>query len=207
MTANDVYTVAGSSTGTSGHSGNGGAATSALLDSPADVPLDGSGNLYIADAINNRVQEVAVATGSQRAQAMTANDVYTVAGSSSGTSGHSGNGGAATSALFDEPTGVAVDSSGDLFIADQNNNRVQEVAGTTGTKWGQSMTANDMYTVAGSSSGSSGHSGNGGAATSALQNQPTDAVLDTSGDLYVSDTGNSRLQEIAVATGTQWGQS
>jgi RHS repeat-associated protein len=207
MTANDVYTVAGSSSGTSGHSGNGGAATSALLDSPADVALDGSGNLYIADAINNRVQEVAVATGSQRAQAMTANDVYTVAGSSSGTSGHSGNGGAATSALFDEPTGVAVDSSGDLFIADQNNNRVQEVAGTTGTKWGQSMTANDMYTVAGSSSGSSGHSGNGGAATSALQNQPTDVVLDTSGDLYVSDTGNSRLQEIAVATGTQWGQS
>src|ERR1039457_5323895 len=156
---------------------------------------------------NSRIQEVAASTGTQRSQSMTAHDIYTIAGSSSGNSGHSGDGGAATSALLDAPQGIALDGSGNLFVADVGNNRVQEVAISTGTQRGQSMTANDIYTVAGSSSGSSGHSGNGGAATSALQNQPTDVVLDTSGDLYVSDTGNSRLQEIAVATGTQWGQS
>jgi RHS repeat-associated protein len=207
MTANDVYTVAGSSSGTSGHSGDVGAATSALLYKPTGVALDASGNLYVADSYNNRVQEVAVSTGTQRGISMTANDVYTVAGSSSGSSGHSGDSGAATSALLDDPTSVALDASGDVFIADENNNRVQEVAGTTGTKWGQSMTANDVYTVAGSSSGSSGHSGDSGAATSALLSGPTSVSLDSTGDLYIADTDNYRVQEVAVATGTQWGQS
>ena len=69
---------------------------------------------------------------------MTAGDIYTVAGT--GTAGYSGDGGAATSARLDLPTGVAVDAGGDLYIADQDNNRVQEVAATTHTQWGQSMT-------------------------------------------------------------------
>ena len=93
---------------------------------------------------------------------MTHYDIYTVAGSSSGTSGHTGDGGAATSALLNGPYGLALDGAGDLYIADYANNRVQEVAATTGTQWGTSMTANDIYTVAGSSSGTSGHTGDGG---------------------------------------------
>ena len=68
-------------------------------------------------------------TGTQWGQSMTAGDIYTIAGSSSGTSGSSGDGGAATSALLDDPTGVALDSAGDLYIADSGNNRIQEVRG------------------------------------------------------------------------------
>ena len=70
-------------------------------------------------------------SGTQWGQSMTADDIYTVAGSSSGTSGDTGDGGAATSALLDGPDGVAFDSAGNLYIADFANNRVQEVAATT----------------------------------------------------------------------------
>jgi YD repeat-containing protein len=171
MTAGDLYTVAGTC-GTSGHTGDGAAATSALLDSPQGLALDANGDLYIADSFNNRVQEVAATTHSQWGQSMTANDIYTVAGSSSGSSGHSGDAGAATSALLDNPTAVVLDGSGNFYVDDATNNRIQEVASATGTQWGQSMTADDIYTVAGNSSGTSGNTGNGGAATSAKTRQP-----------------------------------
>ena len=89
---------------------------------------DSSGNLYIADTSNNRVQEVAATTHTQFGISMTAGDIYTIAGSASGTSGSSGRRRVATSALLSSPTGVALDSSGNLYIADQANNRVQFVA-------------------------------------------------------------------------------
>ena len=198
MTAGDIYTIAGSSTGTSGTSGDGGAATSALLSAPTGVALDSSGDLFIADQANNRVQEVAATTHTQWGTSMTAGDIYTVAGT--GTAGHSGDGGAATSARLDLPTGVAVDSAGDLFIADQYNNRAQEVAAATGTQRGQSMTASDIYTVAGSSSGASGHTGDGGAATSALLESPDAIAVDAAGNLYIADAGNNRAQFVAAAS-------
>ena len=203
MTAGDTYTIAG--TGTAGHAGDGGAATSAQLSCPSRLALDAAGDLYIADYANNRVQEVAAATGTQWGTSMTANDIYTIAGSSSGTSGHTGDGGAATSALLSDPAGVGLDSAGDLYIADYANNRAQEVPVSTGTQWGTSMTANDIYTVAGSSSGTSGHSGDNGAATSALLHSPNAVTLDSSGDLYIADGANNRVQEVAAATGAQWG--
>ena len=196
MTAGDIYTVAGSASGTAGSSGDGGPATSALLSSPTGVALDAAGDLYIADQANNRAQEVAATTHTQWGIAMTAGDVYTVAGT--GTAGYSGDGGAATSARIDLPTGVALDPGGDLYIADQDNNRVQEVAATTHTQWGRSMTAADIYTVAGSATGSTGHSGDGGAATSALLEEPNAVALDSSGDLYIADTDNNRVQFVAA---------
>ena len=206
MTAGDIYTIAGSSSGTSGHSGNGGAASSALLSAPIGLAFDANGDLFIGDSANNRIQEVAATTHSQWGQSMTANDIYTVAGSATGSSGHAGNGGAATSATLSSPEGVAIDSGGDLYLADYTNNRIQEVAAATGTQWSQSMTANDIYTVAGSSTGSSGHSGDGGAASSALLHQPTGVVV-SGGNVYITDAANARVQEIAGATGTQWSQS
>ena len=199
----DIYTLAGSPVGTGGHSGGSGPATSALLGEVNDVVADANGNIYIADTSNNRVQEVAATTHSQWGISMTAGDVYTIAGSASGTSGSSGDGGAATSALLSSPTGVALDAAGNLYIADQANNRAQFVAAATcssSCRWGLSTTANDMYTIAGSSSGTEGHSGDGGAATSALLNDPSSVALDSADNLYIADTDNNRVQFVAAAT-------
>jgi hypothetical protein len=125
MTAGDIYTIAGD--GTAGFSGDGGAATSAELDSPVAVAVDGSGNLIIADGGNYRVRVVAAKPGTFYGVPMTAGDIYTVAGD--GTAGFSGDGGPATSAELDDATGVAVNRSGDLLIADWYNDRIREVTG------------------------------------------------------------------------------
>ena len=180
MTAGDIYTVAGNGTG--GYSGDGGPATSAELFDPAGVAVDGSGNLVIADALNNRVRVVAESTGTFYGVAMTAGDIYTVAGS--GTGGQSGDGGPATSAELNFPQGVAVDGSGNLVIADADNNRVRVVADSTGTFYGVAMTGGDIYTVAGIGTG--GSSGDGGPATSAELNFPSGVALDGSGNLVIA---------------------
>src|SRR6202166_117929 len=198
----DVYTIVGN--GTAGTSGNGGQATEAELSTPLSSTIDASGNLYVADNVNNRVQEVAGTTHSQWGISMTAGDVYTIAGSASGSSGTSGDGGAATSALLAGPAGVALDASGNLYIADGlTNNRVQFVAASTCSSscpWGLASTmANDIYTIAGSSS-SYGSSGDGGPATSALLYLPRSVTLDTVGNLYIADEYNNRVQFVAAST-------
>jgi hypothetical protein len=110
-----VTTVAGN--GTTGYSGDGGPATSAGLNRTEGVATDSAGNLYIADWQNNRIRKVDAGTGV----------ITTVAGN--GTAGFSGDGAAATSAMLKGPTGVVVDSAGNLYIADQANNRVRKVDG------------------------------------------------------------------------------
>ncbi len=199
MTAGDIYTVAGNGTG--GYSGDGGPATSAELFDPAGVAVDGSGNLVIADALNNRVRVVAETSGTFYGVAMTAGDIYTVAGS--GTGGQSGDGGPATSAGLNYPQGVAVDGSGNLVIADADNNRVRVVADSTGTFYGVAMTAGDIYTVAGIGTG--GSSGDGGPATSAELNYPSRVAVDGSGNLVIADTDNNRVRVVANSTGTFYG--
>ena len=199
MTAGDIYTVAGNGTG--GYSGDGGPATSAELFDPAGVAVDGSGNLVIADALNNRVRVVAESSGTFYGVAMTAGDIYTVAGS--GTGGQSGDGGPATSAGLNYPQGVAVDGSGNLVIADADNNRVRVVADSTGTFYGVAMTAGDIYTVAGIGTG--GSSGDGGPATSAELNYPSRVAVDGSGNLVIADTDNNRVRVVAASTGTFYG--
>jgi RHS repeat-associated protein len=196
MTAGDVYTVAGLA-GFSGTSGNGGPSTSALLSGPNGVAIDSSGNLYIADANNNRVQKVSASTG----------NISTFAGSASGTGGNSGQGGVATSARLDDPFAVATDTSGDVFIASLGNNQAYEVPAASGTQFGITMTAGHIYTIAGSTAETSGSSGDGGPATSSLLDGPQGLATDASGNVYVSDTGNNRIQEIAVTTHSQWGVS
>ena len=206
MTADQQYTIAGSGVGTAGHTGDGGAATSALLSAPGGITFDSAGDLYIADGGNNRVQEVAAAAGTQWGVSRTANDIYTIAGSATGTAGLSGDAGAASSALLDNPTAVTIDSSGDVIIADATNNRIQLIAKAAGTQWGKTVAANDIYTIAGSATGTAGSSGDSGAASSALLDGPQD-VLYSGVNLYIADALNNRVQEVAGSAHTEWGKS
>jgi hypothetical protein len=191
MTAGDIYTVAGN--GTEGFSGDGGPATAAELDSPDGVAVDAAGNLLIADTGNDRVRVVAATTGTFYGQAMTAGDIYTIAGN--GTYGFSGDGGPATAAELDFPEGVAVDSAGNVVITDAGNKRVRVVAATTGTFYGQAMTAGDIYTAAGN--GMEGFSGDGGPATAAKLYAPTGVAVDAAGNLLIMDSVNYRVRMVS----------
>ena len=160
------------------------------------MAVDNAGDVYIADSANNRVQEVAGSAGMQWGQWMNIADIYTVAGSSTGAPGSSGDTGAAASGLLTSPGGLALDASDDIYIADTGNNRVQEVASTTGTQWGQSMSQGDIYTVSGSALGAPGYSGDGGPGTSALMYQPAGVAVDSLGDLYFADSYDHVVREV-----------
>jgi sugar lactone lactonase YvrE len=161
-----IRTVAGN--GANGYAGDGGAATDAQLFDPWGLAVDASGNLYIADQLNSRVRKVAPD-----------GKITTLAGT--GTSSYSGDGSAATSATLYHPCGVALDSAGNLYIADTANHVVRKVA-TGGT----------ITTVAGN--GSAGFAGDGAAATSAQLSTPIGLALDAAGNLYVADTQNGRVR-------------
>ncbi len=166
-----VTTVAG--TGQQGFAGDGSAATSALLDSPSGIAVDSAGRVYIADSRNHRIRVVS-ASGI----------ISTVAGT--GVAGFSGDGGAATSAQLDLPSGVTVDGAGNLYIADTNNHRIRKVTGTT------------ISTVAGT--GEQGFAGDGQAATAALLDTPYSVALDTDAvSFYITDTHNQRVRRVNAA--------
>lgn len=207
MTAGNIYTIAGSTSQASGYSGDGGPATSALLNGPRAVAVDASGNVYISDSLNNRVQEIAASTHSQWGQGMTKGYIYTVAGSSHGAYGNSGDGAPATSATLDNNGQIVIDSAGDLYIADSYNNRVREVAAANGVQWGQAMTSGDIYDVAGSSAGTYGLSGDGGRATSALEESPEGVAADATGDLFITESDDNRLREVTAASTPVFGDS
>jgi NHL repeat len=201
MTAGDIYTVAG--TGIAGYSGSGAPATGAELNEPQGVTVDGAGNLVIADSMNNRVRVVAASTGRFYSKPMTAGDIYTIVGN--GTIQYSGDGGPATAAELLAPEGVAADGAGNLVIADTDNGRIRVAAASTGTFYGQPMTAGDIYTVAGN--GRRAFGGDGGPATSAALRSPYGIATDSTGDLVVADTDNSRMRVVAAHTGTFFGQA
>jgi trimeric autotransporter adhesin len=201
MAADDIYTIAG--TGATGYSGDSGVATSAKLSNPESVAVDASGDVVIADVGNVRVRAVAASTATNFGQSMTDGDIYTIAGGASTT--YSGDGGPAAGAALDGPHNLAVDPSGDLFIADTSNNRVRMVAASTGTFFGQSMIAGDIYTVAGD--GSVGSLGDGGPSASAELSAPQGVATDSSGNLYIADTGNGRIRFVPSSSGTFFGES
>jgi uncharacterized protein (TIGR03437 family) len=162
-----ISTVAGN--GFVPFSAEGGAATGAALAVSA-VAVDGSGNLYIADTVSNKILKVN-ASGI----------VTTFAGNGAIT--YAGDNGPATKASFFTPLGVAADSNGNVYIADSGNNRVRKVdAGGT------------ITTVAGT--GAPGFSGDGGPAASASISSPSAVAVDTSGNLYIADAGNNRVRKV-----------
>ena len=230
-TAGTLSTVAGN--GSAGYSGDGGPATSAALNSPYESAVDGGGNLFIADASNNRVRIV-----------NTAGIIATVAGN--GISGYSGDGGPAISAELADPHGIAVDGAGNLFIADMYNSRIREVSpgGMITTVAGNGSTSEDLCPVDGASATSGGvtypkgvavdnlgnlfiadtwcslvvkvnpagmvttvagifpgfgYSGDGGPATSAYLSGPEAVAVDNAGNIFIADTGNSRIRKVNPA--------
>jgi hypothetical protein len=201
MTAGDIYTIAGDGTG--GFAGDGGPATQAKIDLPDGVAVDGTGNVVIGDLNNNRVRVVAARTGTFYGQAMTAGDIYTIAGD--GTQGYSGDGGPGPAAALNLPRGVAVDAAGNALIADESNNRIRLVAARTGTFYGQAMTAGDIYTVAGT--GQPGSAGDGGPAALAELDIPTGVAVDSTGNLLIADAVSNRIRVVAARSGTFYGQA
>jgi uncharacterized protein (TIGR03437 family) len=165
-----LTTMAG--TGVQGFGGDIGPASGAELSSPSGVAVDGAGNVYFADTGNQRIRKISNGT------------ISTVAGN--GTAGFSGDNGPATSAELNLqqssllPAGVAVDASGNLFIADSGNQRVRKVSNGV------------ITTVAGT--GTPGYGGDGGPAASAQLNNPSGIAIDTTGKVYISDSNNGRVR-------------
>ncbi|MGI5335978.1 RICIN domain-containing protein [Streptomyces sp. CA-181903] len=165
-----IKTVAG--TGDAGFDGDGGPAASAPLNFPREVAVDSAGAVYIADASNHRIRKVA-----------TDGTITTFAGN--GTGGFGGDGGPATEAQLNYPHGVAVDSTGAVYIAEWGNHRVRKVE-PDGT----------ISTFAGTGTGEFG--GDGGLATEARLNHPQGLAVDAAGTLYIADGDNQRIRKVAV---------
>jgi len=166
-----ISTVAGN--GQQGFSGDGNSATSAQLNSPVSVFLDNSGNLIIADNGNQRVRQVS------------GGNISTIAGG-----GNGNDGGPATNAILANPYNVAEDGNGNLYIADTANNRVRFV--------NMQAVPPTISTVAGT--GNANYTGDNGPAVSAALTGPTGVAVDSSGNLWIADTGNLVIRRVDANT-------
>ena len=165
-TSGIITTIAGNPT-IAGYSGDGGPATAAEFNNANDLAFDAAGNLYICDQA--RIRKI-----------NTSGIISTIAGN--GTTGITGNGGPATAATVD-PTGIAIDASGDIYFAQTNEQIIRKIDA-----------AGVISLYAGN--GSMGFSGDGGAATSAEFTFPGDVALDGSGNLYIADQNNNRIRKV-----------
>ena len=207
-----IITIAG--TGTKGFSGDEGPATNANLSSPWGVAVSNSRNIYIADTQNHRIRKIdtngkittiagsaeigydpikIIVDSSENLYVSNYNTnivrkitstgiITTIAGT--GTAGYSGDGGLATNAKLNNPWGIAVDSAGNIYIADTQNHRIRKITSSTGI----------ITTIAGT--GTSGFSGDEGPATNANISTPWGVALDSAGNVYITDTGNQRIRMI-----------
>ena len=201
----NISTVIGN--GTVGYPG-GSSSLTAELDHPSASVVDGSGTVYIADAANNAVRKIKAGV------------ITTIAGT--GSAGFGGDGSVASGARLSNPTALALDAAGDIFIVDTGNNRIRVVyesnaalgclielenstlfglsAGATSCAGATSTpVAGDIYTVAGS--GTAGFAGDGALATAANLMGPAGLAVDTAGNVYIADTGNNRVRMVTAATG------
>ena len=177
----EIITYAGNGYGapnSGGYSGDGGPATNAEFFSPVAVVADKFGNLFIADGNNFCVRKVTAST----------QIVSTVAGVCT-VSGYSGDGGLATSAELSFPSALALDGTGNLYIADTSNYRIRKVAASTGV----------ITTVAGD--GTQGDSGDGGLATNAQLGRPSGIAVDAAGNIYVADPYSNTVRKVTASTG------
>jgi uncharacterized protein (TIGR03437 family) len=164
-----------------GSSGDNGPAASAELFAPSSVAVDASGNVYIADTYNAKIRKVSKGV------------ITTFAGN--GKFGYSGDNGPATSAELDLPFGVAVDASGNVYIADTYNNVIRKVSnGVITTFAGNGYGAGPINPTAGNHGG---YSGDNGPAAKAELNAPEGVAVDAAGNVYIADSGNNVIREVS----------
>ena len=163
-----ISTIAG--TGEWGYSGDGGQATRARLAFPNDVAVGTTGDVYVSDNSNNRIRKIEAATGTIR----------TIAGT--GEQGYGGDGGPATEAGLYSPGGVAVDGSGNVYIADSANHRIRKIDAATAT----------ISTIAGIGEG--GYSGDGGLATGARLSFPGGVATGSDCRVFIADSESHRIR-------------
>jgi uncharacterized protein (TIGR03437 family) len=172
-----VWKVAGglftafAGTGQNNYAGDGGPAIAAQIDTPGGVAMDSAGNLYIADSLNQRIRKMTPGGA-----------ITTVAGN--GTAGFSGDGKSALNAQLNGPSGVAVDPSGTIYIADTNNNRIRVVT-----------PEGIIYTLAGN--GNAGYFGDGGMAINGSLHAPQGVAVDSLGNFYIADTLDHRVRRVS----------
>lgn len=168
VSSNIISTIAG--TGTAGSSGDGSAATAATLNAPIGIAFDASGNLFITEALGNVVRKI-----------NSSGVISTIAGT--GTASTTGDGSAATAATLNTPVGIAIDASGNIFIAEANGNVIRKINGS-----------GIISTVAGTGTASS--TGDGSAATAATLDAPVGLAFDGSGNLYISESAGHRIRKV-----------
>ncbi|MBA3489226.1 MAG: hypothetical protein H0T78_06720 [Longispora sp.] len=166
-----ITTLAG--VGPQGVAGDGGPAISTRLSFPKGVALDAAGNVYVADSDYHRIRKID-----------TAGIITTIAGDGNGV--FAGDGGPATNARLNSPHGVAVETTGTIYIADTLNHRIRKID-----------TAGIITTIAGNGNG--GFAGDGGPATNAQLNSPHEVAVDTTGTIYIADAFNNRIRKIDTA--------
>lgn len=172
-----ISTVVGN--GTKGFSGDGGLAIEAQLNNPLGICVDSEGNLFIADGFNHRIRKV-----------NTTGIITTIAGSGSTGSykgGYSGDAGPATEAELNLPTGIAIDSQGNLYVSEENNSIIRKI-----------NAGGIISTVAGNVASGRGYSGDGGSAISARLNSPLSVGIDNSGNIYFTDESNFVIRKISA---------
>jgi DNA-binding beta-propeller fold protein YncE len=166
-------------TGERGFAGDDGPAARATLNGPFDIGFDPAGNLYFSDTFNHRIRRVDAASGI----------IATVAGR--GEAGYSGDGGPAVEARLNEPYGIAVDRSGNIYVADRHNHGVRRIDGASGI----------VTTIAGN--GSAGFAGDGGPAPRAGLVEPNGLAFDLAQQrLFIADVGDNRVRVVDLAAGT-----
>ena len=170
-----IFTIAG--TGTMGFSGDSGLATNASLKIPEDIAIDSTGDIYVADAGNNRIRKITAAT----------NIINTIAGT--GILGYSGDNGLAISAQLNGPSGLCLDRKGSMYVADVENNTIRKI----------NLQTNIISTIAGT--GTAGYSGDNNPATSAELRNPAQVYADTFGNIIMTDLNNNAVRKVDMTTG------
>jgi gliding motility-associated-like protein len=173
-----ITTIAGN--GIAGYSGDGGAAVNASINQPNDIAVDGSGNVFIADFLNNRIRKVDAATG----------NISTFAGT--GVASSSGDGGQAASSGIPYPNSICLDNKGNLYISESysgNSCRIRKVDAVTGI----------ITTIAGNNAYAYG--GDGGPAVNASLLDPSGVIADNAGNIYIAEYDDSRIRKVDATTG------